>query len=117
MVEHFHGKEGVPGSNPGDGSSYVYKSIITSSINRKDPVYTMASDNQPKRLYLSKTDKKIMGVCGGLAEYLNIDPTVIRLIAVVLIFCTGGGAIIAYLIVGVIVPNQPDTPQGPIEKR
>lgn len=77
----------------------------------------MVTDNQPKRLYLSKTDKKIMGVCGGLAEYLNVDPTLIRLIAVVLIFVTGGGAIIAYLIIGVIVPNKPDLPHGPIEKR
>jgi len=77
----------------------------------------MSDLNQPKRLYLSKTDKKIMGVCGGLAEYLNIDPTVIRLIAVVLIFVTGGGAIIAYLIIGVIVPNPPIPPQEPIEKR
>ena len=77
----------------------------------------MPNTHEPKRLYLSKTDKKIMGVCGGLAEYLNIDSTVIRLIAVVLVFVSAGGAILAYLIVGIIVPDSPNLPQGPIEKR
>jgi phage shock protein C len=76
----------------------------------------MADANEPKRLYLSDKDKKIMGVCGGIAEYFNIDPTIVRLGAVVLVLVTGGAAIIAYLIVGVVVPKAPTTPQGPIEK-
>ena len=66
----------------------------------------MADSNEPKKLYLSK-DKKIMGVCGGIAEYLNADPTLVRLIAVVLLLVTGGAAVIAYLIAGVVVPKQP----------
>jgi phage shock protein C len=67
----------------------------------------MADTNEPKRLYLSNKDKKIMGVCGGIAEYFNVDPTVVRLAAVVLVLVTGGAAVIAYLIVGVVVPKSP----------
>ena len=44
-----------------------------------------------KRLYKSKTDVMICGVCGGLAEYFEVDPTIVRLIAVVLIFGWGSG--------------------------
>jgi phage shock protein C len=75
----------------------------------------MADTNEPKKLYLSTKDKKIMGVCGGIAEYTNSDPTLIRLIAVVLLLVTGGAAIVAYLIAGVVIP-KPTEPQGPIEK-
>jgi phage shock protein C len=75
----------------------------------------MADTNEPKKLYLSTKDKKIMGVCGGIAEYTNSDPTLIRLIVVVLLLVTGGAAIVAYLIAGVVIP-KPTEPQGPIEK-
>lgn len=63
--------------------------------------------NEPKKLFLSVKDKKIMGVCGGIAEYLNADPTLIRLIAVVLLLVTGGAAVIAYLIAGIVIPKPP----------
>jgi phage shock protein C len=76
----------------------------------------MASAQQPKRLYLSDTDKKIMGVCGGIAEYLSVDSTFVRIIAVILLFVSGGAAFFAYLIVGLIMPKHPEVPQGPIEK-
>lgn len=57
-----------------------------------------------KKLYRSSTDKVFLGVCGGIGEYLNVDPTVIRLLAVLLGF-TGGG-VIAYLVAAVIMPEQ-----------
>jgi phage shock protein PspC (stress-responsive transcriptional regulator) len=58
-----------------------------------------------KRLYLSQTDKKIAGVCGGLAEYFEVDPTVVRLTAVVAGLITGVlPMLIAYLIAWIIVP-------------
>jgi phage shock protein C len=61
---------------------------------------------EPKRLYRSTTDKKIGGVCGGLASYFDLDPLLIRLIFVVLAFAGGGGVLI-YLILWIIVPEQP----------
>lgn len=58
-----------------------------------------------KKLYRSNTDKKITGVCGGLAEYFDVDSTVIRLIWVLLACITAFvGAFVAYLIVALIVP-------------
>ena len=58
-----------------------------------------------KKLYRSKTNKTIAGVCGGFAEYLNIDPTVIRVIWA-LVGLSGAG-IVAYLICALIIPEKP----------
>ena len=60
-----------------------------------------------KKLYRSKTDQKLCGVCAGIAEYLNLDPTVVRLIWVLLVLCAGCG-LLAYLICTLIIPEKPD---------
>lgn len=60
-----------------------------------------------KRLYRIKEDKMIAGVCSGLAEYFDIDPTIMRLAWVVFAFFAGGG-VIAYLIGMIIIPYKPD---------
>jgi len=57
-----------------------------------------------RRLTLSASDRKIGGVCGGIAEYFGIDPTLIRVITVVLALCFGGG-LLAYLLAWVIMPQ------------
>ncbi len=59
-----------------------------------------------KRLYKSETDKKLCGVCGGIAKYLNIDPTIIRLIWVLVTFA-GGSGLIAYIICALVIPDEP----------
>ncbi|MEA4912296.1 MAG: PspC domain-containing protein, partial [Oscillospiraceae bacterium] len=46
-----------------------------------------------KKLYLSKTDKKLFGVCGGIAEYFNIDSTIVRIVTLVLGVCYGAGIV------------------------
>ena len=61
-----------------------------------------------KKLYKSSTDKKIEGVCGGLAEYLNIDSTAIRAIWAVVTLFTVGVGILAYIACAVIIPTGPD---------
>ena len=58
-----------------------------------------------KRFYLSTTDKKIGGVCGGLAEYFDIDPLLVRIAFLFLIFCVGGGLML-YLILWLLAPKQ-----------
>ena len=63
--------------------------------------------NQPKKLYLSNKDRKIAGFCGGLAEYFNIDPTLMRLIYIVLTFISMGTGILVYLIAWIMVPRNP----------
>ena len=59
-----------------------------------------------KKLYKSSTDKKIAGVCGGIAEYFNIDSTLVRLAWVV--FCLlGGSGVLAYIIAALIMLYDP----------
>lgn len=59
-----------------------------------------------KKLYRSQTNKKLAGVCGGLAEYLNIDPTIVRLVWVLATLFVGCG-ILAYIIALIVMPQQP----------
>ena len=64
-----------------------------------------------KKLYRSKTDKKIAGICGGLAKYLNIDVTLIRVLwAVVSIFA--GAGLLAYIICAFVIPDEPGYIEG-----
>ena len=60
-----------------------------------------------KRLYRSKTDRKIAGVCGGIAEYFDIDPTVVRVIFVLLLLPGGLPGFLPYLVLWIIVPEKP----------
>jgi len=59
-----------------------------------------------KPLTRSTTNTMLAGVCAGLADYLNIDPTVVRLMFVLGFFLTGPGILLAYLIMAVIIPTQ-----------
>ena len=58
-----------------------------------------------KKLYKSETDKKIDGVCGGIAEYFNVDSTLIR-IAWIVFSCLGGSGILAYIIAAIVMPRE-----------
>jgi phage shock protein C len=62
-------------------------------------------EQQDKRLYKSESNKVIGGVCGGLGEYLGIDPTILRIVMVVLIFFHGAGLLI-YLIAWICMPKR-----------
>ena len=60
---------------------------------------------EPKKLYRSRTDRMICGVCGGIGEYFNIDATIVRLLFV-LLGVTGGTGILAYFIAAIIIPDE-----------
>lgn len=57
-----------------------------------------------KKLYRSRTDRKVCGVCGGIAEYFNIDSVLVRIIAVVLMLSAGSG-LLAYILLAIFVPE------------
>ena len=61
-----------------------------------------------KKLYKSNTDKKLEGVCGGIAKYLNVDSTAIRTVWAIATLFTVGGGILAYIACAVIIPAEPD---------
>jgi phage shock protein C len=69
----------------------------------KKKVVKKQAKEQPQRLFRSKENKIIAGVCGGIAEYFKIDPVIIRLIWVLLVLGYGFG-ILAYLIAWLIIP-------------
>ena len=60
-----------------------------------------------KRFYLSQKDKKIAGVCGGIAEYFEVDPLLIRVLFLVAILEIGMG-LVAYLVLWLLAPKSPD---------
>ena len=57
-----------------------------------------------KRLYRSKKDKMLAGICGGLAEYFDVDPSLVRLATVLLCLCAGTGLLV-YIIAAIIIPE------------
>lgn len=63
-----------------------------------------------KKLYRSRSDKMITGLAGGIAQYFNLDPTLVRIALVILEFMTAGLLIIGYFIVALIVPKEPEAP-------
>jgi phage shock protein PspC (stress-responsive transcriptional regulator) len=60
-----------------------------------------------RRLYRSRRDSKLFGLFGGLAEYLHVDPTLLRLVAVVTVFFSGGVLIPLYIIASLVIPREP----------
>lgn len=59
-----------------------------------------------KRLYRSRDDRMISGVCGGVAKYFEIDPTLVRLLFVIFAFA-GGPGLLAYIVLAIVVPEEP----------
>ena len=59
-----------------------------------------------KKLYRSETNRWLLGVCGGLGEYFNVDPTLIRILFIVFALVFGGGLLL-YLILWIIMPMKP----------
>jgi phage shock protein C len=60
-----------------------------------------------RRLYRSRTDRKLAGVCGGLAQYFNTDATLMRVLFVVLALL-GGPGLVLYLLMWILVPEEPE---------
>lgn len=63
---------------------------------------------EPTRLYRSRKDRMIGGVCGGLAEYFNIDPIIVRIIALILLLPGGLPGFLPYVILWIVVPENPE---------
>ena len=62
--------------------------------------------NEVKTLTRSRSNRMIAGVCAGLADYLNMDPTVVRLLFVLGFFALNGGLVVAYIIMAIVTPEE-----------
>jgi len=60
-----------------------------------------------KKLYLSDTDRKIGGVCGGLGDYFDVDATLVRIIFILIAICSIGLGIVAYILMWMVIPRKP----------
>ena len=60
-----------------------------------------------KKLYLSNTNRKIGGVCGGLGEYFDKDPTLFRVLAILIALVSFGLGIIGYILIWLVIPKRP----------
>ncbi len=69
--------------------------------------------NTSKRLYRSTQDRMFAGVCGGIAEYLDVDPTLVRLVFVALTAISTVSMLIVYVVLTLIVPEHPETEYQP----
>ena len=64
--------------------------------------------NTQKRMYRSTQERMFAGVCGGIAEYLDVDPTLVRLFFVALTLLSGGQGLLIYIVLMLVVPERPD---------
>ena len=90
---------------------YSQESVIQYARNRetknKESKKQREETNMEKKLYKSRTNKMVAGVCGGIGEYFNIDPTLVRLGFVALSFLAGGGLLV-YILACIIIPQRVD---------
>ena len=63
-------------------------------------------ENTSKKLYRSRSNRMLAGICAGIANYFNVDPTIVRLVFVVMALA-GGPGLIVYLILALIIPEEP----------
>ena len=70
-----------------------------------------------KRLYRSRTDRVVSGVCAGVGQYFNLDPVLIRVIAVILGFVSFGTFLLLYLVLALIIPLEPEQALTPREEQ
>ena len=70
--------------------------------------------NETKKLYRSKENRWLLGVCGGLGNYFNLDPTIIRVLFIMFAFAVGGG-ILLYIILWIVMPLEPDDVVGVVD--
>lgn len=82
-------------------TSHFKHAILNPSIIQEETNMNIES----KRLYKSRNNRMLTGVCGGIAEYLNLDPTVVRLLCAIL--CCSGTGFIIYIVAAVIMPEAP----------
>ncbi|MDK2983425.1 MAG: phage shock protein [Thermococcaceae archaeon] len=67
-----------------------------------------------KKLYRSRKNRIVFGVCGGLAEYFDVDPTIVRIIFIILLLASFGTAVLLYLLLALVMPLEPEEGGEPV---
>jgi phage shock protein C len=80
--------------------------VASSPKKEGEPMTTETTSASLRRLYRSRDERMVAGVCGGIAQYTGMDPTIVRLLAV-LSFLLPGPQLLAYLLAWIVIPEQP----------
>jgi phage shock protein C len=95
---------GASGSSSAASAASSAASTVSSSVDRAKKLFT---GNRSSRLTRSRRDKKLFGVCGGIADYLGLDPTLVRIAFVVGVIASGGPFVLAYAGLAFAMPKEP----------
>lgn len=90
--------------NIADGSRFCYNCGARQQATGAPDVASVTGG--PRKLMRSSTDKKIGGVCAGVAEYFDLDPTLVRVIWLLIVLC-GGTGLLLYVILWIVLPQAP----------
>lgn len=96
------------------GRNYISANSQASPVAEAEPdtgTETPRPAEPTRRLYKSRIERKLFGVCGGLGEYFNLDPTIVRLLFVLSAIASFGIALFAYIVMAIVVPEKPITVQ------
>jgi phage shock protein C len=91
--------------NIADGSKFCYNCGAQQVMTGAPDVASVSGG--PKKLMRSSTNKKLGGVCAGLADYLDLDVTLVRVLWVIIGFCAAGTGILVYLVLWIVLPLAP----------
>lgn|SRR5699024_430836 len=98
------------GYNPKKNTDDNLRNDLDNSKSQQRSKHKQRSTRHTKRgdkLYKSRTSKKLMGVCGGLAEYFGISSTVVRLLFVITFFAGSGTSLLLYIVLGIVLDKEP----------
>jgi phage shock protein C len=100
------------GTQIGDSDKFCRECACETKVGREANRQSAAGSSAPRRLYRVTAEKRIAGVCAGLARYFEVDVTLVRLLVVAGTLCSGGLGLLAYIAAWIIMPR--DTEIAPL---
>jgi phage shock protein C len=94
------------GTQIGDSDKFCRECACETKVGRDASRQSASGYEAPRRLYRLTSDKKIAGVCSGLARYFEVDVTLVRLLVVAATLCSGGLGLLAYIAAWIIMPRE-----------
>jgi phage shock protein C len=94
------------GTQIGDSDKYCRECAYETKARRETNRHSGAGNSAPRRLYRVTSEKRIAGVCSGLARYFEVDVTLVRLLAVAGTLCSGGLGLLAYIAAWIVMPRE-----------